>query len=341
MAEAAGVSLGLAEIDAHLAGGGLARGRVHQIVGGHYPPEDPTKGVGDKGEAGSGRGRSSTTALRVPEVTDAAPIGFAAALICRLLADAPRARRRVLWCPRRDTAAGGAPYGLGMAQLGLGADSVIWVDAPDDQARLDIAEEALRCPGLGCVVVEMANAGAPGVKGTIKGVGRGGPDALSVATRRLQLAAETGGVTGLVLTPETLEETVRHGPHNTARATQGNRRGSAGLGAYLETRWRVASLPVSPLSAEGPGGLGSILDWRPRWRVVLERARGGRPGTWPVLWSPPETAGSLADQGRFTLLNQVISDGQPSESTPSINPQGTHTSHPSASKVAEKDRRVA
>ena len=133
--------------------------------------------MGDKGEAGSGRGRSSTTALRVPETTDAAPIGFAAALICLNSGGRPpRARRRVLWCPRRDTAAG-APCNLGMAQLGLGADSVIWVDAPDDQARLDIAEEALRCPGLGCVVVEMANAGAPGVKGTIKGVGRGGPDA--------------------------------------------------------------------------------------------------------------------------------------------------------------------
>ncbi len=263
----------------------------------------------------------------MPEVTDAAPIGFTAALVCRLLADGPDARRQVLWCPRQEPAAGGAPYGLGLARLGLPAHNVIWVDAPDDQARLDIAEEALRCPGLGCVVVEVAAAGSPGVKGG----GRGGADALSVATRRLQLAAEAGGVTGLVLTPETLEA-----DRNTASSEAG-RQGMAGLGAYLETRWRVASLPAASPLMTGESRE-DLLDWRPRWHVALERARGGRPGAWPVLWTGTDDANS---GGCFTLLNQpVYRENSPSHTPPQPGRNTIPSAQP-ASKVAETGRRVA
>lgn len=69
------------------------------------------------------------------------------------------------------------------------------------------------------------------------------------ASRRLQLAAENGGAAALVLAPT------------------GGARFSVAL-----TRWRIAAAP-SPDGAPGP-----------RWRVTLERCRGGRPGEWLVDW---------------------------------------------------------
>lgn len=79
-----------------------------------------------------------------------------------------------------------------------------------------------------------------------------------VAGRRLQLACERGGGTGFL---------IRRRPFG---------------GRVLETvagsaasRWRVASAPSGPATREA--GLGS-----PRWRVALERCRGGRTGSWLV-----------------------------------------------------------
>ncbi len=69
------------------------------------------------------------------------------------------------------------------------------------------------------------------------------------ASRRLQLAAENGGSVALML------------------ASIGGAHSSAAL-----TRWRIAAAP-SPDGAPGP-----------RWRVALERCRGGRPGDWLVDW---------------------------------------------------------
>lgn len=77
------------------------------------------------------------------------------------------------------------------------------------------------------------------------------------AGRRLQLACEKRGATGFVL---------RRRPFGgTARAEA--------AGSVAATRWRVASAPSEP--AAGELGLGA-----PRWRVELERCRGGRPGAW-------------------------------------------------------------
>ncbi|HEX8570976.1 MAG TPA: protein imuA [Caulobacteraceae bacterium] len=79
-----------------------------------------------------------------------------------------------------------------------------------------------------------------------------------VAGRRLQLACEGSGATGFVL----------------RRRVFGRRRGEKEGGpSAATTRWRVAPAPSEP--AAGEPGLGA-----PRWRVRLDRCRGGRAGAW-------------------------------------------------------------
>jgi len=75
-----------------------------------------------------------------------------------------------------------------------------------------------------------------------------------VAGRRLQLACERRGGTGFV---------IRRRPYG----------GGAGraVGSASATRWRIAPEPSAPADF----GLGA-----PRWRVALERCRGGRTGAW-------------------------------------------------------------
>ena len=75
------------------------------------------------------------------------------------------------------------------------------------------------------------------------------------AARRLQLAAEAGGAIGLLLRPDTEE---------------------AGASAVL-TRWKVGAL-----AGTGGGATHDLGD--PRWRLDLLRCRGGRPGSWSVVW---------------------------------------------------------
>ncbi len=119
---------------------------------------------------------------------DAAAIGFVARLSGRIAA---AAGRPVLWMT------GAGLYPPGLAGFGLEPDRLIVLDGGDAPAM----EESLRCPALSCVVAEL-----PGLE--------------AVAGRRLQLAAEAGGVTGFVL----------HPPMPAAS--------NAGT-----TRWRVSSRP--------------------------------------------------------------------------------------------------
>jgi protein ImuA len=76
-----------------------------------------------------------------------------------------------------------------------------------------------------------------------------------IAGRRLQLACERHGAAGFVI----------------RRRLFGARGG--GTGSAAATRWLVAAAPSEP--EPGEPGLGP-----PRWRVELQRCRGGRPGAW-------------------------------------------------------------
>jgi protein ImuA len=77
------------------------------------------------------------------------------------------------------------------------------------------------------------------------------------AGRRLQLACEKRGATGFL---------IRRRPYGGPAKREAT-------GSAAATRWRVASAPSEPPAGEF--GLGS-----PRFRVELERCRGGRTGAW-------------------------------------------------------------
>ncbi|MBK4719226.1 hypothetical protein JJL56_10125 [Azospirillum sp. YIM DDC1] len=150
---------------------------------------------------------------------------FAAHLLARLASTAAPA----LWVVRaRDL------HAAGLAAYGLTPDRLIAVRATRDADALWAMEEALRCKRLSAVLGEV-----------------GGLDL--TASRRLQLAAESSGVTGFLL--------------------QSTARRSAASAAV--TRWRIAPAP----SWTAEPGVGD-----PRWRAELERCRGGRPGAWLVEW---------------------------------------------------------
>jgi protein ImuA len=206
------VPLDCAAVDAHLPRGGLALGRVHELVG----------------EARS-------------EVRDAAVFGFACALLTKIGASAEN-DGPVLWCARRANVLGGAPSARGLAALGLEPQRVIFVDAEDEAGRFWAMEEGLSVPGLAAVVGEFD----PPRRGE------------ATVSRRLQLAAEKSGVTGLILRPRLAT------PQGA-----GDR-----VPVAVESRWRVTAA-ASPYGAH---------DTRPVWDVTLERARRGRPGRWRLAW---------------------------------------------------------
>ncbi|MBI1181087.1 MAG: hypothetical protein GC201_11050 [Alphaproteobacteria bacterium] len=159
---------------------------------------------------------------------DGAATGFCAALLARLQAGDGRP---VLWLERRREL-----YMPGLARFGLTPGSVLTVsDIVRDADMLWAVEEALQCGALAAVVGEIRAADF-------------------TASRRLQLAAEAGGVTCLLLSG------LRHGGAATALS-----------------RWQVTGLP-----SFGDGtGVGS-----PCWRVELARCRNGRPAAWTLIWSP-------------------------------------------------------
>ncbi len=133
-----------------------------------------------------------------------------------------------------------------------------------------LARGDLYGPGLGAfgldpdrlIVARARNAGdvpwamEEGLRSGTVGVVLGEVRALDLtAGRRLQLAAGAGGVTCLLLRPS----------------------GAAPAPGAAVTRWRVA--PAPGLAEAGFPGLGA-----PRWRVGLERCRGGAPRAWLLEW---------------------------------------------------------
>lgn len=126
---------------------------------------------------------------------------------------AARTTGKVLWCMTRSDL-----FAPAIAQAGLGADRVIYVEAGDDKTVLACAEEGLRHGGLGAVVGEVAR--------------------LSMtASRRLQLAAEGSG---------TIAFAIRRWRRQADAVDFGQPTAAV-------TRWRVSVLPSTPLPVPGVG----------------------------------------------------------------------------------------
>lgn len=177
--------------------------------------------------------------------TVGAAAGFAAALSIRAVGrtDAP-----VLWCrPLRSRE--GDLYAPGLAAHGFDLSRLIVVRPEDETATLWAMEEGLRSGALAAVVGEVEVH-------------------THAAYRRLQLAAERGGVPGFLM---------RAG--DPVRAA-----------GPVSTRWAI----VPAKSAGGARWPGA-----PRFDVHLLRARGSSPGHWIMEW---QYDGASETPGRFAVV---------------------------------------
>ncbi len=161
-----------------------------------------------------------------------------------------------------ETAAAAGAFIAALAAPLAARGAVVWVMRRRDLyapglAGLGFPAERLiqvRAPSEAAALAALEDAlGAAGVIAAIGEV----EDMDLTAGRRLQLACERHGAIGFVI----------------RRRLFGGGGAASDLAGAAATRWRIASAPSQP--APGEPGLGP-----PRWRVELERCRGGRTGTW-------------------------------------------------------------
>ncbi|TDG36514.1 Error-prone repair protein ImuA [Pedobacter changchengzhani] len=124
-----------------------------------------------------------------------------------------------------------------MERFGVDPQQVIFIDLNYEKEILWTTEEALKCEGLACVVAEI-------------------PDISFAQSRRLQLATEKSGVTGIIL---------RKQPKYARSATP------------CTVRWQIKPQP-SEMVDEMPG-VGN-----PIWEVNLLKVRNGVTGTFQIQW---------------------------------------------------------
>lgn len=153
----------------------------------------------------------------------AAASGFTASLIAQALGPAP-----LFWIMRSGI------YPPGLIAYGLKPENIIFVQVSNDKQALWAMEEVLRAKCVGAVVGEVGKLSM-------------------IASRRLQLAIESGAGAGFLL-----------------------RSAADGVSACV-SRWRIKSAPSG--DRHNVPGVGVT-----RWQVQLERIRGGQPGEWLVEW---------------------------------------------------------
>jgi len=169
----------------------------------------------------------------------AAATGFVMGLAGRV-----SARRPLLWV-RQDFSEveAGALSMSGLAELGLDPRRVVLVRAADVESALRTSADALACDALGAVVLELW--------GETRQFDL-------VASRKLTLAAQGSGVTGLML-----------------------RMAAQPLPSTAETRWMLRAAHSPPGSAWSVWGA-------PRFDAELLRNRHGQCGRWIMEWNCDE-----------------------------------------------------
>jgi protein ImuA len=146
--------------------------------------------------------------------------------IVSVLAQSPNLPRGpILWIGRR-------VWPMPLA-LGAGMERSLFIDPDCDAARFWAVDQALRCPEVAVVVAD-------------------GMRLDMAASRRLQLAAECGGITAFLLRPSW----------------------ERGVISAAETRWMVR--PAPPREA---------AERSPRWEVELLRCKGASLGSQGLRWT--------------------------------------------------------
>jgi protein ImuA len=142
----------------------------------------------------------------------------------------------VLWAAERADL-----FAPALAHVGLAPDRVLYVDA--QRSVLLAMEEGLRHRGFAGIVGEVRRLDG-------------------VAARRLQLAAESAGVTAFAL-----------------RRSRNTQDPALATPIAAVTRWRIARLPSGPPVPQAPWvrGMAPAL-----WRLDLIRCRGAEPASWTV-----------------------------------------------------------
>jgi len=227
---------GTPELDGPL-GGGLARGALHEIY--------------------------ASAAADV-----AAASGFAAALALRAAGE-----RLIAWA-RQDfvDVETGQLYAPGLVELGLDPNRLILIRARDAAGVLRAGAEALRCPALGTVLIELW----------------GEPNVIDLtATRRLALAAGRSGVTLFMI-----------------------RTGARPMPSAAMTRWAVRARESAPLEANAPGSPAFVVTllrhraglftrtWHVEWDRDRRAFRDASPLSRPLA-SVPADRPAAADRKGF------------------------------------------
>lgn len=168
-----------------------------------------------------------------------AATGFVMGLAGRVMA-----RKPLLWV-RQDFSEieTGALSMSGLAELGLDPRRVVMIRAADAESALRTSADALACDALGAVVLELW--------GETRQFDL-------VASRKLTLAAQSSGVTGLML-----------------------RMAAQPLPSTAETRWMLRA-------AHSPPGPGWSIWGAPRFDTELLRNRHGPCGRWIMEWNCDE-----------------------------------------------------
>lgn len=135
-----------------------------------------------------------------------------------------------------------------LKMFGVEPHRIIFIDVQQEKDILWAMEEALKCEGLSAVIAEVREISL-------------------TASRRLQLAVEKSGVTGLIL------------------RSDANR---------LSTTACVARWQITPIKSELDNGMPGV--GFPRWTVELLKVRNGNPGKWDIEWSA----------GKFNLITKNI-----------------------------------
>ena len=254
------VALGIPEIDILLSGENLFHGQDSLHDRGFLQGEGLSQG-GDARKVAGGEIKALHS-MSVPpglrrgclhEFSGEGAEGFTAILSGRL-------KGPLLWCA--DALSGSDLYPPGLAVFGLDYRRLIVVRCRKPQEILAAMEDGLRCRTLAGVVGELDT-----------------PIGLT-ASRRLQLAAESSGVTGFLVRPSRRSRVTR--------STGGNAGGPVPSAAF--SRWSVTSARNIGCP---PGTM--------TWRLSLQRCRNGGSGAWTVRWD--------AKTYRFPLVAEAA-DGQ-------------------------------